>query len=40
MIEWKFVFTNDADRDLEKLDTQIRKRILERLKWLKENFII
>ena len=31
---YRFDFTADAERDLDRLDQPIRKRILKRLKWL------
>ena len=31
-------FTSEATEDLEKLDKSVRKRILEKIKWFKENF--
>ena len=38
MADWKFIITSEAEIDLDKLDEQIRQRILEKLKWFKENF--
>lgn len=38
MNEWQFVLTSEAERDLEKLDSSVKKRILEKLKWFRENF--
>jgi mRNA interferase RelE/StbE len=34
---YRYIFTPDAERDLDRLDSQIRQRILKRLKWLAEN---
>lgn len=30
-------FTDDAERDLERLDRQVQRRILKRLEWLAEH---
>jgi len=38
MNDFEFIFTGESYKDLERLDSQNRKRILKRLKWLKENF--
>jgi mRNA interferase RelE/StbE len=38
MPEWRFELTKEAEEDLEKLDSSIRDRILEKLKWFRENF--
>lgn len=34
---YRFDFTADAERDLDRLDQPTRKRILKRLKWLGDN---
>ena len=36
--KWKFDFTNEADGDLGKLDSSVRRRVLERLGWFREHF--
>lgn len=38
MDEWRFVLTVEAEKDLEKLHSLIRQRILKKLKWIRENF--
>jgi mRNA interferase RelE/StbE len=38
MTEWRFELTKEAEEDLEKLDSSVRDRILEKLKWFRENF--
>ena len=38
MTEWQFDLTKEAEEDLERLDPSIRDRILEKLKWFRENF--
>ncbi len=38
MNEWEIFLTSETESDLEKLDTTVRKRILEKLKWFKKNF--
>lgn len=38
MPRWSFILTREAEEDLEKLDSPIRKRIIERIKWLRDNF--
>ncbi|MDP3696519.1 MAG: type II toxin-antitoxin system RelE/ParE family toxin [Candidatus Taylorbacteria bacterium] len=35
---WRIVVTFEAEKDLERLDTSIRKRVLEKLAWLRHNF--
>lgn len=37
-MNWKFEFTKDADKDLQKLDSQARKKILIKLRWFREYF--
>jgi mRNA-degrading endonuclease RelE of RelBE toxin-antitoxin system len=32
MTEWRFELTKEAEEDLEKLDSSVRDRILEKLK--------
>ena len=38
MEKFELVFTDEAKKDLEKLNSQVRIRILKKLKWLKNNF--
>lgn len=38
MATWQFIVTREAENDLEKLDAQIRERIVDKLKWFQENF--
>lgn len=38
MEDFEFCFTDEAKKDLEKLNSQVRIRILKKLKWLKNNF--
>jgi mRNA interferase RelE/StbE len=38
MEEWQFIFTREAENDLGKLDFSVRKRILEKIKWMRINF--
>lgn len=38
MSEWRFIVTQEAEGDLEALDTPVRKRIAEKLRWFQENF--
>ena len=36
--QWRFEITAEGQEDLKCLDTHPRKRVLEKLKWLTENF--
>ncbi|KKT40667.1 MAG: hypothetical protein UW30_C0019G0006 [Candidatus Giovannonibacteria bacterium GW2011_GWA2_44_13b] len=38
MPEWYFDITPEAERDLDKLDVPIRRRVVERLSWFQKNF--
>jgi len=38
MPQWKVKFTVEAEEDLDKLDKQIRERVIEKILWLRENF--
>lgn len=38
MSQWKVDFTCEAEDDLDKLDKQIRKRVIEKTLWLRDNF--
>ncbi|MFH1582605.1 MAG: type II toxin-antitoxin system RelE/ParE family toxin [bacterium] len=38
MLQWKIVFTVEANEDLDKLDKQVRQRVVEKMLWLKDNF--
>jgi len=37
-MDWRFDLTKEAESDLEKLDSSIRTRVLEKIKWFSENF--
>ena len=38
MPQWKIKFTFEAEEDLGKLDKQIRKRVIGKILWLRDNF--
>ena len=38
MSKWSIEFTPEAEKDLSILDNSIRKRIIEKLDWLENNF--
>jgi len=38
MSQYSFILTKEAESDLEKLDSITRKRILEKIKWFRDNF--
>ena len=38
MARWSLVFDPGADYDLAKLDREVRRRIIDKLDWLSENF--
>lgn len=38
MAKWRFEITEQAQLDLDKLDTQIKNRVLTKLSWLVNNF--
>ncbi len=38
MAAWRFLITKEAENDLAKLDTQIRKKVIVKLDWFAENF--
>lgn len=38
MERWRFEITDQAEADLEKLDAPIKKRVIEKLNWLINNF--
>lgn len=38
MSTWKLSFTPDTEKDSLKLNKEVRKIILEKIKWLGENF--
>ncbi len=38
MPNWSVEFTIEAKKDLSLLDKSIRRRIIEKIYWLKENF--
>lgn len=38
MAVWRFIITREAEVDLDRLDYQVRNRLVEKLKWFQENF--
>jgi len=38
MERWSLEFSRDAEQDLAKLDSQTRRRIIDKLDWFLENF--
>ena len=38
MLQWSVDFTSEAKNDLNKLDENLQKRIIEKLDWLQVNF--
>ena len=38
MEQWLLEFSSEAERDLAKLDHETRRRIINKLDWLSENF--
>ena len=38
MGQWHFDITDPAEADLEKLDTPTKNRVLQKLRWLTDNF--
>ena len=38
MPEWSIEFTSEAGKDLSSLDGSVRRRIIEKLDWLENNF--
>jgi mRNA interferase RelE/StbE len=38
MANWEVVVTKEAESDLESLDAGIRRRVLEKIEWLSQNF--
>lgn len=37
-MSWKVIFTYEGQRDLDKLNKQVRKRVLDKIIWLGDNF--
>ena len=37
-MNWSIEFTKEAEKDISVLDKSIRKRIIEKLEWLSNNF--
>ncbi len=35
---WRVTFSSTAERDLQKLDRSVRKRIAAKLEWFRDNF--
>ncbi len=38
MAFWRVDFTTEGERDFNKLDSSIRKRVVNKLRWLERNF--
>ena len=38
MSGWRVIFTIEAEEDLDRLDKQVRKRVIEKILWLRNNF--
>lgn len=38
MANWSIEFTREAEKDISLLDKSVRKRIIEKLDWLENNF--
>lgn len=38
MHSWRFRITSEGEADLDRLDDKLRRRSIEKLKWLIENF--
>lgn len=38
MSQWRVILTREAEKDLDKLHKQIRKRVIEKVLWLSNNF--
>ena len=38
MTHWQFLITPEAEEDLTKLDRSVRKRVIQKLRWLVDNF--
>ncbi|OGI64068.1 hypothetical protein A3H53_04125 [Candidatus Nomurabacteria bacterium RIFCSPLOWO2_02_FULL_40_10] len=38
MPNWSVEFTEEADKDLSVLDGSVRKRVIEKIDWLENNF--
>ena len=38
MARWSLAFTSEAEQDLAQLDKEVRRRIIDKLDWLLENF--
>lgn len=38
MAKWALNFTSEAERDLAQLDRETRRRIIDKIDWLAENF--
>lgn len=39
MVGWSVKFTPEAEEDLARLDTIVQKRVIEKITWLKTNFL-
>jgi len=38
MSNWSLSFTEEAERELEDLDSSVRQRMIEKIQWLEDNF--
>ena len=38
MAQWKIEFTFEGEEDLAKLDESVRKRVIKKILWLRDNF--
>ena len=38
MPKWAIEFSKDAEKDLARLDKEVRRRIIDKLEWLSANF--
>lgn len=38
MLKWKIEFTYEGQEDLDKLNKQIRERVLDKIIWTRDNF--
>ena len=38
MASWRVYFTKEGEADFDRLDSSIRKRVVNKLRWLEKNF--
>ncbi len=38
MAKWQLVVTQEAEHDLDRLGSDVRSRVLQKIKWLEDNF--